>query len=456
MVTLRIGTTNCKVKLTTNKMKNLSKPLATELYRMTMPMIIGVLAIMSYQLVDSAFIGQLGVQPLAAVGFTIPVYQLIIGIQVGIGIATTAVISRALGACEHTKATQLGTLVVVVGFLTILTLCLLIWFNQTFILGMLGAAPEILPLIKAYWLPWLISVWLGAMLYFGYSLFRAHGLTKLPGTVMVISSILNMLLDPLFIFTFDMGIAGAAWATICAFLIGCMIIYPGILARRWLCLQFKFNDHLTGLKSLSAVMVPAMASQFIPPISAMAATALIASYGESVVAAWGLGIRIEYFSIIVVLALTMAMPPLVGRFRGSGELNKIQLLVKIAITFIIAWQILIALITIVLSAPISNLLTNDLSVASTLQDYIWRVPMSYGALGTCMIMVSVSNAIGMPMQALLISAFRLLCFYLPCLWIGAQLADINGMFIGATVGNILAGFMSWMIYRRAMQQLKSS
>ncbi|MDP5291222.1 MATE family efflux transporter [Oceanimonas sp. CHS3-5] len=96
-------------------MKPTGESLGQQLYRMTWPMLIGVLAIMSSQMVDSAFIGQLGTQPLAAVGFTIPVYQLIIGIQVGLGIATTTIISTALGAGRRGEARQLGSLVLATG-----------------------------------------------------------------------------------------------------------------------------------------------------------------------------------------------------------------------------------------------------------------------------------------------------------------------------------------------------
>ncbi|MCL1096962.1 MATE family efflux transporter [Shewanella gelidii] len=437
-------------------MNESTKSLAKQLYKMTIPMIIGVFAIMSYQLVDSAFIGQLGVKPLAVVGFTIPVYQLIIGIQVGIGIATTAVISRSLGANNQQQARQLGTLVISIGFLLLLLLCVLIWLNQSRLLGILGAEADIYPIAQAYWLPWLVSTWLGAMLYFGYSIYRAHGHTKLPGLVMVVTSVLNMLLDPLFIFVFDMGIAGAAWATICAFCVGCLIIYPRILSKQWMSLQLKLKENLDGLRQLISIMIPAMMSQFIPPISAMAATAIVAAFGESVIAAWGLGTRIEFFSIIIVLALTMGMPPMVGRMRGAQEFEKIHQLVKLALGFVMGWQLLIAVIGLTVSGMIGRLLTSDLVVAEILQDYLWRVPFSFGALGCCMILVSVCNAMGLSMRALMISALRLLCFYLPCLWVGAQMNGLNGLFIGAMLGNLGAGIMSWFMYKQALNQLRRS
>ena len=437
-------------------MNNETKSLGRQLYQMTLPMIIGVFAIMSNQLIDSAFIGQLGVQPLAAVGFTIPVYQLIIGIQVGIGIATTAAISQALGAKATDQAKQLGSLILTIGFILIAALCLLIWFNQEALLHLLGAQTNLYAVVREYWLPWLISSWLGGMLYFGYSIYRAYGYTKLPGMVMVLTSVLNMILDPVFIFVFDMGIAGAAWATICAFIIGCSIIYPQILAKQWLGCKLNFQESLIGLKRLLAIMGPATMSQFIPPLSAMTATVIIASYGENVIAAWGLGSRIEYFSIIIVLALTMAMPPIVGRLRGSQDFAKIDQVVKLAIGFVIAWQLLCALLIIVFAHPVATLLTSDNAVIAVVQDYLWRVPVSYGALGVCMILVSVCNAMGMSLRALIISAMRLLCFYLPFLWLGSELGGLNGLFTGAMIGNFAAGIMSWYLYKGCLEKLKGT
>ena len=84
-----------------------SPSLGQQLFKMTWPMLFGVLSLMSFQLVDSAFIGQLGVLPLAAQGFTLPIQMIIIGIQVGLGIATTAVIAKAIGLTTHALPTSL-------------------------------------------------------------------------------------------------------------------------------------------------------------------------------------------------------------------------------------------------------------------------------------------------------------------------------------------------------------
>jgi putative MATE family efflux protein len=427
--------------------------LGRTLFRMTWPMLFGVLSLLGFQLVDAAFIGQLGVEPLAALGFTLPMTQLIIGTQVGIGIATTALISHALGADDAERARRLGGLIALTGGLVILGLCLVIWLLRAPLLAALGAPPRLLPLIESYWLPWLASSWAGAMLYFSYSVCRSHGDTRLPGLMMVVTSLINLVLDPLFIFTFGWGLPGAAWATLAAFGLGALAMYPRVLARFWLSFDFAALPAAAALRQLGGIAAPAMFGQLLPALSAMLATALAASFGAAAVAAWGLGTRLEFFSIVVVLALTMSLPPMVGRLRGAGRLDRVRELVRLAVRFVLAWQIGVALLWLVSAGLVSRLLSEDLTVAALLQDYLLRVPLSYGGLGVCMLMVSVCNALGFPMQALLISVLRLFACYLPALWLGAQLAGLSGLFSGASVGNLAAGLVAWLLYRRVMSQL---
>lgn len=428
--------------------------LGQSLFRLTWPMLFGVTSLLGFQLVDSAFVGQLGVAPLAALGFTVPVQQLIIGMQVGLGIATTALISRALGADRGERAREMAGLVLMAGTLAISLLCLALWLLRAPLLSMLGAEPELLPLISRFWLPWLFSAWLGAVLYFGYSIARANGNTKLPGLLMALTSLLNLALDPLFIFVLDWGLPGAAWATVCAFAIGIIIIYPRLLARHWISTRFQTLRPGAALAQLGSVTGPATISQLLPPLSAMLATALVAGFGSAAVAAWGLGTRMEFFSIVVVLALTMSLPPMLGRLLGAGNIAEIRALVRLAVRFTLIWQLAIAVFWMLFSGSMAALLTEDAAVAELVREYMLKVPLSYGGLGICMLMVSVCNALGQPLRALLISALRLFVCYLPVLWLGAYLGGLSGVFTGALLGNLAAGLVGWRLYCRGLAELE--
>lgn len=429
------------------------RQLGRDLFRLTWPMLFGVATLLGFQLVDSAFVGQLGVQPLAALGFTVPVQQLIIGLQVGLGIATTALVSRALGAKRQNKARELSGLVLVTGTAAITLLCLLLWALRAPLLRLLGAENSLLPVISAFWLPWLFSAWLGAVLYFGYSIARANGNTRLPGMLMALTSLINLAFDPLFIFVFGWGLPGAAWATVLAFGTGIAIVFPRLVSRGWITLHFRDLELRAGLTELGKISGPAAVSQLLPPLSAMFATALVAAFGSTAVAAWGLGTRMEFFSIVVVLALTMSLPPMVGRHLGAGQLDEVRLLVRIALRFILLWQAGIAVAWMLLSGNLASLLAEDPAVAERVREYLLKVPLSYGGLGVCMLMVSVCNALGLPLRALTISALRLFACYLPALWVGAQLAGLSGLFAGALIGNIAAGLVGWHLYRTGMKHV---
>jgi putative MATE family efflux protein len=433
-----------------------SKKLAKQLFNMTLPMVLGVLSLMSFQLVDSAFIGQLGVLPLAAQGFTLPMQMVIIGIQVGLGIATTAIISRALGANNDEYAKQLGGLILVFGSAGVAIIGVLIWFIRHPILAMLSAPESVYPVIDSYWPYWLLSSWVGAVLYFYYSVCRANGNTVLPGMMMVITSIINLALDPLFIFTFDMGINGAAIATIVAFGIGIAVVAPKVVSKNWASFNWSNVDIGESLRSIWKIMAPAMVSQLLPPLSSMLATKLLATFGTAAVAAWALGSRYEFFAIVTVLALTMSMPPMVGKLLGAKNLEDIKKLVNIAVGYILGFQLLVAVITWLFATQLSSLMTSEDNVFQILNYHLILVPFSLGPLGVCMLMVSISNALGKAKTALTISTLRLFAFFLPCLWLGAQFGGIQGLFYGALIGNILAGLSAWFTYSYSVNQLEKS
>lgn len=435
-------------------MNSTSQPsLARQLFQQTWPMLFGVLSLMSFQLVDSAFIGQLGVLPLAAQGFTQPIQMVIIGLQVGLGIATTAVISKALGQENFRYAKQLGGLVVAIGGIGIALFASLIYALHGPILSLLSAPETIEPIVRHYWIYWLLSAWCGALLYFFYSLCRANGNTMLPGSMMMVTSLTNIALDPIFIFSLDLGINGAAIATLLSFSIGLLVVAPKVWAKQWI--SFDWSDLHIGdsVRSLTNIMGPAMISQLLPPLSSMLATKLLASFGTTAVAAWAIGSRYEFFAIVGVLALTMSMPPMVGRMLGAQQYRDIQSLTGIAIRFILVFQLAIAVITFLAADGLSHLMTSDEQVTGILHWHLTIVPISLGSLGICMLMVSLSNAIGRSYSALLISALRLFVFFLPCLWIGAQLGGIHGLFIGALVGNILAGINAYWVFQRNLSKI---
>lgn len=433
-----------------------TQSLSRNLFSMTWPMLLGAFALMSFQLVDSFFISLLGTDPLAAMGFTMPMNQLMVGIQVGVGIAATALISRALGAKQQEYAKRLSALMLLVGGISMAILVIFVAALKTPILKTLGAADNLTPHTDSYWLPWLISSWGHAFLYFGTSLCRAYGDTRLPGLIMVAASLLNMALDPLFIFVLGLGLPGAAYATLTACIITGSVLFTRLIQRNWLKFEFKGVSLKRALQEIAQISLPAMLSQLMPGMAALLATRIVATFGSSAIAAWALGTRLESFSIVIVLALTMSMPPMLGHLLGAKNLHQADQLIRLAMRFILILQALIALAWLTLRPWMIGTLTQDPNTSQYLASYLFWVPISYSTLGVCILMVSVCNALGMPMRAVTISIFRLFIFYLPCVALGAYLNAVEGVYIGILVANVLAGLASWYLYRWGFTKLVES
>ncbi|PKG54394.1 MULTISPECIES: MATE family efflux transporter [Halomonadaceae] len=432
------------------------KELAITLWRQTWPMAIGVLALLGFQLVDSAFIARLGTAPLAAQSFTFPLSFLIIGIQVGMGIAIAALISRALGAGEEARARRLSSLVLMAGGGVIGLLAIALWIFYVPIFRLLGADETTLSYIRIYWAPQLLSAWLGALLYFSYSVFRAHGDTRLPGKMMVLSSLVNLVLDPLLIFGIGdwegWGLPGAAWATAIAFSVGLLVTTRKLLKRQWAAQQGLWQEAKQSWRPFTGIAAPAMVSQLMPPLAAMLAISVVAGLGESEVAAWGLASRLETLSLMVILAMTMSLPPWLGRCYGAGDWGQIQQLMTLAIKVALFWQLGLGIV-LALGAPwLAMALAGNPDVKSELTLLIRFLLPSYAALGVCMLVVSAGNALGWPLRAMLLSSARLFICYLPCLWLGSQFFGWWGLAAGAAVGNLLAGFMAWLVMRRMLSR----
>lgn len=432
------------------------RELAITLWRQTWPMAIGVLALLGFQLVDSAFIARLGTSPLAAQSFTFPLSFLIIGIQVGMGIAIAALISRALGGGEDARAKRLTSLVLIAGGGVIGSLAVVLWLIQVPVFRLLGADEAALGYIRSYWGLQLFSAWLGALLYFIYSVFRAYGDTRTPGKMMVLSSLINLVLDPLLIFGVGpwsgFGLPGAAWATAIAFSVG-LVLTSGTLSRcQWVTREDIWPECQRSWRPFIGIAAPAMVSQLMPPLAAMLAITAVAGLGDTYVAAWGLASRLETLSLMVILAMTMSLPPWLGRCYGAGDWAQIQQLMRLALKVAVIWQLSLGVL-LALGAPwVAMALAGNPEVQGELALIIRFLLPSYAALGVCMLVVSAGNALGWPLRAMLLSSARLFICYLPCLWLGAYLYGWTGLAAGAAVGNLAAGLMAWLLLRRILSR----
>lgn len=434
--------------------KIVSGPINQVLYKLTLPMVVGIIAVFFFNLVDTYFISLLGTQSLAAVSFTMPLAMVVMNLAIGLGIASSALIARAIGAKDQTLAQNY---IVAALLLTLALAAMMLLFgvaNNDAIFLLLGAKEGLLPLIWQYMKFWWPGVIVMMLMIVINSSMRAVGNTKLPSLMMLGSAVLNAILDPILIFGIGpiegMGISGAALAsTICWLIVVVVMIYS--LAKidllNWGSLTIKA---LLGIwKKLMTLGIPAMITNVLVPIASGVLLMMIAPMGEQAVAAFGVGSRIEPFAIVAILALTSTIPVFVGQNFSAGQHERIWQALSVAVQFILVWQILVWLILWAVSPYLATIFSQDPVVLDKIVSYLMIMPVGYAGMGIVLCANSALNALQKTSVSMLLNLVRLSIFYVPLAWVGGHFYGFEGLLLGASAGNLMAGFIVWGLIKNA-------
>lgn len=428
------------------------------LQRLTWPVLGGMLTMMSFNLVDTFFISLLGTAQLAAISFTFPVTFLLISLAIGLSIGTSAVIAKALGAglADTAKEDSLAALWLGAALVSVLALIIAFYLEPLFTL--LGATDTTLPFIREYMLIWLAGSVLLVTPMIGNAILRAAGETKIPSLVMASGGLVNAVLDPILIFGLGpvpaMGMQGAALATVFSWLTGFIFIIYWLAVKRDLLDRFylPLSLALPIWRRILHIGMPAAVANMLTPIAMAILTVIIASYGPEAVAALGVGMRLESIACLVVLALSMTLPPVVGQNFGAGLLGRVQQAYFTACHFVLKWQAGVFLLLALLAYPIAALFTQDQQVATYIRYFIWSLPLSYGLQGVIILTNSSFNALHLPAKAMILSLVRFFVCYIPLAWLGAKIAGVPGLFIGAMVGNLLTASLAYYWFKQVIQR----
>ena len=453
--------TKTEISPKNNKQVNLLEdPVAITLKRMTIPMIYGMVLLMTFNLVDTFFVSLLGTQPLAAISFTFPVTFTVLSLTIGLGIGTSAVIAKFLGKKDTRSAKNAATAAMYLAAIIVACLSFVGYLITDPLFTLLGAQPSLLPLIHQYMDIWYIgSVCLiGPMI--GNAVLRASGDTKTPSIIMGSAGLINAILDPIFIFGFGpvpaMGIEGAAIATLISWLFGLgFVLY--ILTKKHDLIHtsmLPLKELLSSCRDILKIGLPAAGANMLTPIAAAIMTAIVASYGESAVAAFGVGSRLESIACLIVLALSMTLPPFISQNFGAGQLHRVEEAYKVAIKFILVWQILIYILLAFGAHWIASIFAKEAEVADLIKLFIWILPLGYGLQGIIILTNSSFNALHKPMIALGLSVVRLFVCYLPLAYLGSLIYGLAGLFAGALLGNILMAMISYRLFTKQFTQVE--
>ena len=426
------------------------------LIRMTMPMIIGMFMLFTFQLADTWFISFLGTESLTAISFTFPVTFTIMSLAIGMGIGASAVVARALGGSQFDRAKEAATVINYISFSFACVVVLICWIFMDDIFTLMGAREELLVQIRQYMVVWFPGSVLVVCIMTGNSILRGCGDTKTPSILMAAAGLINVVLDPILIFGLGpipaLGIQGAAWATVCAWSAGfCylfyLLVYKLELVSR--SLPSRATLRSSGLDMLR-IGIPAAGANMMTPLAAGIMTAIAAGFGDTAVAAFGVGARIEPIATLIVLAMSSALPPLISQNYGAGHFERIEEAYRIAIRFILAWQLAVYLVLAIGAGIIATIFSDDPQVIAGIKLFIWIMPVGYGLQGIIILTNSSLNALHHPLKALYLSIMRFFVFYVPLAYVGSLYFGLFGLFAGAVCGNFLMAMISWRTFNRAL------
>jgi putative MATE family efflux protein len=286
-------------------------PVRQHLMQLTGPMVLGILAMMAFNIVDTWFVAQLGELELAAMSFTFPVIMTLISLGIGLMAGTSSVLARSIGAGDWERVRRLTTDATLLALLlsVLCTIVGLLTLKPLF--RLLGATEEVLPLIEDYMVIWYGGFVVVLVPMVGLGAVRATGDSKLQARVMGAAALFNVVLDPLLIFGLAgfprLELEGAAWATIISRALTLLVGYWALQFKKGMLTYSVVRGSVVwdSWKRVLQVGLPAAGTNIIVPIGAGVVTAMIARYGPIAVAGFGAATRIEQLTLVVFYALSV-------------------------------------------------------------------------------------------------------------------------------------------------------
>ena len=329
------------------------------------PLLIGNLFQQLYNTVDSLVVGNyVSAQGLAAVGSTGPIVNTLIGLFSGLSSGGTVVISQYYGAKDRKKLEEaVHTTVMMVILLSIVFTFLGRWIAPT-MLRFMKTPEDVFPLSNTYFSIYFSGI-SGLMLYnIGAGILRAVGDSRRPLYFLLLSSVLNIVLDLVFVLVFKMGIAGVAYATIISQYISAALIFVVLMrtSGEYRVSIKKLRLHLPILKRIVFIGLPAALQMAITSFSNIFVQSYINVFGSSAMAGWSAFNKVDQFVMLPMQSISIAATTFVGQNFGAKKIDRVKKGVKTAVALSVCVTALLTLVVIVFARPLISMFNSSEAV----------------------------------------------------------------------------------------------
>jgi putative MATE family efflux protein len=433
--------------------------------KISVPMMIAMFVSSMYNVADAVWVSGLGSNALAAVGLFFPFFMMIIALASGIGVGGSSAISRRIGERNKEAAdnTAIHTFVVGIAIAGAVSLPFIPFLNQIFV--SMGSNASVAGMASRY-----ARILFGGSIflflsYIGNAILRGEGDAKRAMYAMVIGSALNTILDPVFIYTFKLGVAGAAWATLISMVISFIPVAYWLFVKKDTYVDMSLKDFRPDrkiAKEIFRVGVPASLAQLSMSIAMFGLNWIILGVGgDEGIAIFTSGWRVTMIGIIPLLGMAIGVTAVTGAAYGARDMEKLEAAYLYGIKIGVGIEIVVAVSTAIFAPQIAYLFTyseGSASLYSELVNFLRWMVLFYITTPLGMLTSSMFNGIGKGERALTVTVLRTIVLQIAMAYLFAMVLDfgLTGVWMGIVTGNVTAALISFTWGRFTISHLKKS
>lgn len=422
-------------------------PIPKALLALGLPTMIGMMVNALYNLVDAYFVAGLGTAQNGAIAVAFPLGQVVVGLGLLFGNGAASYISRLLGRGDKDTANKVASTAlyssVLVGAIVII--CAMIFLNP--ILKLLGATESILPYAVTYTSIYIISSIFNVFNVTMNNIVTSEGAAKTTMFALMAGAILNVILDPVFIYTLDLGIAGAAIATAISQVVSTFVYLFYIFSRKSN-FSFRFQDCYFAksiLVEIFKIGVPTLIFQLLTSLSIalISGIAKTKGYGDSVIAAMGDVTRIVSMGSLMVFGFIKGFQPIAGYNYGAGKFERLYAAIKTTIIWSTIFCVLYGFLIAVFSGQIISQFTkNDTVLITTGQKALTAYGISFFLFGFYTVYSSLFLALGKAKEGFILGACRQGICFVPIIGILTLIWGMNGILYAQPVADVISALIT--------------
>ena len=402
---------------------------ASALLKLGIPTMVGMLISALYNAIDAYFVGGLGMSQMGAVSVVFPIVQIIIGLGMMFGAGASSYISRLLGKGANEQADKTASTSLFSGLLvgTIIIIGIMVFLDP--VLTALGSTETILPYARAYAKIYVTGSIINVFTVMMNNLLTAQGATKFTMKAMLTGSIANVILDPIMIYGMDLGIEGAAIATVISLCIN-MALYIGYIAKKKGVLRFSVRNIAPSKTIYAEVLkigIPVLLFQLLASTAMGSINTAAKPYGDFAVAAMGAVTRIMTVVTYVVFGFLKGFQPFVGYNYGAKKYERLKKSIRLCMIWSTVFCIVAAIVLFIFADPIVSLFGTDIEMAGIAAKALRLNAVLFITFGFQMVYASLYLAIGKSLVGSVLSLSRQGIFFFPLVLVLPHVMGLTGV-----------------------------